>query len=61
MPGITKNKQGIPVCINHKEDTLDDIRCICGSYLDLKDGKFGPYFNCLNCGNINFRKGLELR
>ena len=58
--GITKNSQGVPVCLDHKDRNLDGLKCMCGEYLDVKEGKFGPYFQCLNCGNINFRKGLEL-
>ena len=58
---IAKNKQGLNVCVNHKNESLDDIKCICGSYLDIRTGKFGPYFNCLNCGNINLKKGLEMK
>jgi len=56
---VTSNKQGIPVCIKHKGDNLD-LKCVCGEYLDVKNGKFGPYFHCMNCGNINFNKGLSM-
>ncbi|MDP7180154.1 MAG: hypothetical protein QF824_02710 [Candidatus Woesearchaeota archaeon] len=56
----TKNKQGVPVCQNHKENVLKDLKCVCGEWLDLLEGKWGPYFKCINCGNINFNKGLEL-
>jgi len=55
-----QNKQGVPVCRKHKEFSIDDLRCVCGEPLEPKSGKFGPYFNCINCGNINFRKGLEM-
>ena len=24
------------------------------------NGKFGAYFNCINCGNINLRKVFEI-
>jgi|TARA_B100002003_G_scaffold249312_1_gene285310 hypothetical protein len=58
--GVTKNSQGIPVCLEHKETKLNDLKCICGEYLDIKEGKFGSYFNCINCGNINFKKALEM-
>ena len=56
----TTNKQKIPTCLQHKDKTLDNLRCACGDYLDLKNGKFGVYFNCMHCGNINFKKGLEM-
>ena len=55
-----KNMQGLNVCQLHKDQMLPDIKCVCGSYLELKIGRFGPYFNCLNCGNINLGKALEM-
>ncbi len=54
------NSQGVPVCQKHKYSELKDLKCVCGEWLDLKTGKFGPYFHCMNCGNINFRKGLDM-
>lgn len=56
----TKNAQGVPVCIEHKNKNLDNLKCACGSWLDVKSGKFGVYFNCINCGNINFKKAMEM-
>ncbi len=56
----TKNPQDIPVCESHKKRNLTDLRCACGEYLDPASGKWGPYFRCLNCGNISFSKGLEM-
>jgi predicted RNA-binding Zn-ribbon protein involved in translation (DUF1610 family) len=58
---IVKNKQGLNVCQAHIGQDIPDIRCVCGSYLELKTGKFGPYFVCINCGNINLKKGLEMQ
>ena len=58
--GVTKNKQGVPVCSNHKDDELKDLKCLCGGWLDIFEGKYGPYFRCINCGNINFKKGIEI-
>lgn len=55
-----KNAQDIPVCAKHKNTPLPDLKCSCNSYLDLRNGKFGAYFHCLNCGNINMRKALAL-
>lgn len=57
---ISVNSQGVPVCIKHKEAILNDMRCICGGRADLMTGKFGVYFNCLNCGNINAKKIFEV-
>tara|TARA_Y100000310_G_C20526944_1_gene736528 strand:+ start:140 stop:481 length:342 start_codon:yes stop_codon:yes gene_type:complete len=56
----TKNKQEIPVCYAHKGSILQDLTCFCGDYLELKNGKFGIYFNCINCGNMNPKKAMEM-
>ncbi|MBI2660002.1 hypothetical protein HYX07_02475 [Candidatus Woesearchaeota archaeon] len=53
------NSQKVPVCQSHKEETLDDFRCACGSPLDIMHGKFGTFFSCVKCGNINMKKALE--
>ncbi len=57
---ITMNKQKIPVCIQHSESKLGDMKCVCGEYLELKTGRYGIYFNCLRCGNINKKKIFEI-
>lgn len=57
---VTKNSQGVPTCIEHKPNELLDLKCVCGDWLDILSGKFGPYFRCLRCGNISWRKGLEV-
>ena len=51
-----RNPQDIPVCQLHKTSKLQDQRCICGKWLELKSGKWGAYFNCISCGNVNFKK-----
>ena len=56
----TTNDQGVPVCLAHKKEELLDLKCICGEWLDLKQGKYGPFFTCMTCGAVNFQKGLEL-
>ena len=56
----TMNFQNVPVCQNHKNEELPAFKCQCNSYLDLKSGKFGIYFNCFKCGNINFKRAMEL-
>ncbi len=58
--GVTKNSQGVPVCLAHKGDVLSDLKCACGSYVDIKSGKWGAYASCIRCGNVNLRKVLEL-
>jgi len=57
---VTKNKQQVPVCIAHKSNILRDLTCLCGDDLELKDGKFGIYFYCINCGNFNIKKSIEM-
>jgi hypothetical protein len=58
--GIIKNSQGIPTCSAHKSMTLDDLKCTCGRYLFIQEGKFGVFFICTHCGNLNLRKVLEI-
>ena len=56
---VTLNNQGVPVCASHKEETLGDLKCVCGETLDLLKGKFGIFFKCMKCGNMNLRKVME--
>jgi len=57
---VTRNEQKIPVCMKHKNELLQDLKCSCGDYLDIKMGKYGPFFICMNCNIIKFEKGLEI-
>jgi len=57
----TQNAQGLPVCKDHANKQLEDIRCTCGEYLDIKQSKWGPFFLCASCGTISLSKGLSLR
>ena len=57
--GTTSNPQGVPVCLDHKEEYVD-LKCACGSWLEVKAGKWGPYCICINCGNINFAKAMDM-
>jgi len=54
-----KNAQGIAVCRSHLQSQMEDRRCVCGKWLELCSGKYGPYFFCLNCGNVSLSKGLK--
>ena len=56
----TKSKEGVPVCTEHKGEKLPDLKCSCGEYVDLKDGKWGPYFSCMKCGNVRFSRIMEV-
>lgn len=55
-----KNEQEIPVCVPHRKESLEGLKCACGSWLDIRNGKYGAYFECINCGNIKYEKGLEI-
>ena len=55
------NEQGINVCRFHTKTKFEEIKCTCGKWLETRRGKFGPYFNCVNCGNISYNKGLEMK
>jgi hypothetical protein len=57
---IARNEQKVPVCERHKHMILDGLKCACGSYLDIKEGKFGPFFVCVNCNIVSFKKGLDM-
>ena len=58
--GVTQNTQGVPVCLQHKNEKLSDLKCICGSYVDIKTGKWGAYASCMKCGNVNLKRVLEM-
>ena len=53
------NSQKIPVCPSHKNEMLDNLKCVCGSPLETLHGKFGVFFSCMRCGNMNMKKVLE--
>jgi hypothetical protein len=57
---INKNPQDIPVCKDHKDKCLPEMKCACGEYLLMQKGKFGVFFNCIRCGNINMKKALDI-
>ncbi|MEK6858208.1 MAG: hypothetical protein AABX39_06490 [Nanoarchaeota archaeon] len=54
------NSQNIPVCSTHKEEELDDLKCLCGDSLAILQGKFGVFFSCIRCGNMNLKKVIEI-
>lgn len=57
----SKNEQGVDVCRLHTKQKIEEIKCTCGSWLETRSGKFGPYFNCVKCGNINYNKGMAMK
>lgn len=56
-----KNEQGLEVCRLHTKEKIEEIKCTCGSWLETRSGKFGPYFHCFKCGNINYNKGMAMK
>src|SRR3989338_109444 len=54
------NKQNVPVCPSHKNEKIGDLKCLCGSTLNIMNGKFGTFFSCIKCGNMNLRKVMEI-
>ncbi len=56
-----QNEAGVYVCHRHRQERLQEVKCTCGSWLEQKSGKYGPYFHCYKCGNVPFKKGLELK
>ncbi len=56
-----KNEQGIEVCHQHSKQVVEEIKCTCGSWLEPRAGKFGRYFNCVNCGNVNYEKAMQIK
>ena len=56
------NPQRIPVCAAHKnaEVDMDKLKCSCGDYLDVKEGKFGAFFLCFKCGPRSISKMKEI-
>lgn len=55
-----KNMQDVPVCRSHKDETLEGMKCVCGATLEMMHGRFGVFFSCTKCGNMNLRKALEV-
>ncbi|MFH0701573.1 MAG: hypothetical protein V2A62_04000 [Candidatus Woesearchaeota archaeon] len=55
-----KNQQDISVCAKHKDALLNEMKCICGEYLETCSGKWGLYFRCQKCGNVNKKKIFEI-
>ena len=56
---LSKNEQGIPVCKHHTNRLLPELKCVCGSWLDQRESKFGVFFTCISCGPVSFTKMME--
>ncbi|MFC2134065.1 hypothetical protein ACFLTH_05555 [Bacteroidota bacterium] len=57
---VRKNKQNFPVCITHKEDSLPDMKCVCGEFLTIKESKYGAFFLCADCGHVSLKKAMSV-
>lgn len=56
----TENEQGVPTCVSHKADSLPEYKCVCGEWLEMKKSKWGPFFLCMHCGPISYKKAMEV-
>lgn len=56
---VARNPQGIPVCNDHRTYTIE-LRCACGKPLEPKDGKWGTFFVCIDCGAISWHKAMAM-
>jgi hypothetical protein len=36
------------------------MKCACGGWLDMKVSKFGPFWVCMKCGPVSWRKAMEM-
>jgi|WetSurMetagenome_2_1015567.scaffolds.fasta_scaffold1104333_1 hypothetical protein len=52
--------EDVPVCVSHKHATLPELKCVCGKPVMMMKGKFGIFFNCLHCGNMNAKRIFEM-
>jgi hypothetical protein len=57
---VVMNPEKVPVCTEHKNKSLPELKCVCGKPVMLMHGKFGIYFNCMECGNMNAKKIFEM-
>lgn len=57
---LSENSQGLPACKDHKDKVLEDKKCACGEYLDIKKSKWGAFFLCSHCGPISLKKSEEM-
>jgi len=57
----TKNKQKVPVCRDHTNSQMQDIKCLCKSWMSIKTGKYGAFYLCDKCGPINLNRAAEIK
>jgi hypothetical protein len=57
----TENSQGMMVCRDHKDKLMEETKCVCGEWLDIKKSKWGAFYVCSNCGPMNMKKGNDMK
>lgn len=56
----TTNAEGMPVCYEHKNENIPELKCACGSTLEMRTGKYGIFFSCIKCGIIRKNRVFEM-
>ncbi len=57
---FVKNEQQAPTCLAHKQERIGDMKCLCGSWLDIRESKWGVFFTCMSCGVLSLRKVKDI-
>ncbi len=57
-PATIRNKERFAVCRDHKDQSMPDMKCVCGEMLTQKESKYGPFFICPSCGPISLKKAM---
>ncbi len=57
---IAKNSQNFPTCQSHKKEVLGEMKCSCKEFLIVKEGKYGAFFLCPDCGPVSISKALSI-
>ena len=57
---VSKNEQKFPVCVVHKKQAMQDMKCVCGQILSIKESKYGPFFLCFDCGPVSINKAMNM-
>jgi hypothetical protein len=55
-----KNSQGLPTCIAHTKKVMEDKRCSCGEWMEIKQSKWGAFFLCNQCGPRSISKTEDM-
>jgi len=52
--------EGLPVCYEHKNESMPEMKCACGSTLEMRTGKYGVFFSCIKCGIVRKNRAFEM-